>query len=114
MGEKRRVVVTGIGVIAPNGIGIDDLWNLLTYGKSGVRKITFFDASSYPSQMAGEVRDFDPLDYMSPKSARRMDRFAQFATACTKMALDDANLKVSDRNSDRIGIALGSALGASA
>lgn len=110
MGE-RRVVVTGIGVIAPNGIGIDDFWNSLAHGTSGVGKITHFDASSYPSQMAGEVKDFDPLDYMSPKSARRMDRFAQFATACTKMALNNANVEVSDGNSDRIGISLGSALG---
>jgi len=111
MKNGKRVVITGMGVIAPNAIGIDNFWNLLTHGKSGVRKITHFDASSYPSQIAGEVRDFDPLDHMSPKSARRMDRFAQFATACTKMALDDANLGVSDKNSDRIGIALGSALG---
>jgi len=109
--DAKRVVITGIAVIAPNGIGIDDFWNSLTQGTSGVRKITHFDASSYPSQIAGEVRDFDPLDYMSPKSARRMDRFAQFATACTKMALDDGNVEVSDKNSDRIGIALGSALG---
>ena len=109
--DANRVVITGIAVIAPNGIGIDDFWNSLTQGTSGVRKITHFDASSYPSQIAGEVRDFDPLDYMSPKSARRMDRFAQFATACTKMALDDGNVEVSDKNSDRIGIALGSALG---
>jgi beta-ketoacyl-acyl-carrier-protein synthase II len=111
MMDAKRVVITGIAVIAPNGIGIDDFWNSLTQGTSGVRKITHFDASSYPSQIAGEVRDFDPLDYMSPKSARRMDRFAQFATACTKMALDDGNVEVSDKNSDRIGIALGSALG---
>ncbi|MGZ3559172.1 MAG: beta-ketoacyl-ACP synthase II [Pseudobdellovibrionaceae bacterium] len=109
--DAKRVVITGIAVIAPNGIGIDDFWNSLTRGTSGVRKITHFDASSYPSQIAGEVRDFDPLDYMSPKSARRMDRFAQFATACTKMVLDDANIRVADGNSDRIGIALGSALG---
>ncbi|MGZ3940478.1 MAG: beta-ketoacyl-[acyl-carrier-protein] synthase family protein, partial [Flavisolibacter sp.] len=111
MMDAKRVVITGIAVIAPNGIGIDDFWNSLTRGTSGVRKITHFDASSYPSQIAGEVRDFDPLDYMSPKSARRMDRFAQFATACTKMVLDDANIRVADGNSDRIGIALGSALG---
>lgn len=109
--ESRRVVITGTGVIAPNGIGIDNFWDSLVNGRSGVRRITHFDASSYPSKVAGEVKDFDPLDFMSPKSARRMDRFAQFAAACTKMAMDDANLGASDRNSDRTGIALGSALG---
>jgi 3-oxoacyl-[acyl-carrier-protein] synthase II len=109
--EERRVVITGVAAIAPNGIGIDNFWDSLIHGRSGVRKITHFDASSYPSQMAGEVNGFDPLEYMDPKSARRMDRFAQFAAACTRMALDDANLGASDRNSDRTGIALGSALG---
>jgi 3-oxoacyl-[acyl-carrier-protein] synthase II len=109
--ETRRVVITGMGVIAPNGIGIEYFWDSLVHGRSGVRKITHFDASSYTSQMAGEVSGFDPLDYMDSKSARRMDRFAQFAAACTKMAIDDANLKTSDRNSERTGIVLGSALG---
>ena len=109
--EERRVVITGMGVVAPNGIGIDNFWDSLIHGRSGVRKITQFDASSYPSQIAGEVKDFDPLNYMGPKSARRMDRFAQFAVACTRMALDDASVEVSEKNCDRIGIALGSALG---
>lgn len=109
--EERRVVITGTGVIAPNGIGIDNFWDSLAHGRSGVRKITHFDASSYTSKVAGEVSGFDPLNYMDPKSARRMDRFAQFAAACTKMALDDANLGDADRTSDRTGIALGSALG---
>src|SRR4030043_2324629 len=97
--ERRRVVITGIGVIAPNGIGVKDFWNSLVHGRSGVRKITHFDASSYTSQVAGEVSGFDPLDYMDSKSARRMDRFAQFAAACTKMAIDDANFEISARNS---------------
>ena len=109
--DKKRVVVTGIGVIAPNGIGIDNFWDSLVHGRSGVRKITHFDASSYPCQVAGEVKDFDPLNYMSPKSARRMDRFSQFAVACTQMALEDARIEITEKNSDKIGIALGSALG---
>ena len=109
--DNRRVVITGMGVLSPNGIGIESFWDSLVHGISGVRKITHFDASSYPSQIAGEIKDFDPLNYMGPKSARRMDRFAQFAVACTRMALDDAKLEVSEKNSDRIGIALGSALG---
>ncbi len=109
--EKKRVVITGMGVIAPNGIGTDNFWRALSSGQSGIKKITRFDASSYPIQIAGEVQDFDPSVYMAPKSARRMDRFAQFAVACSKMALEDCKLDMADTDVDRIGISLGSALG---
>jgi len=109
--DKKRVVITGMGVVVPNGIGIDVFWDSLCCGRSGIGKITHFDASSYPSQIAAEVKDFDPLNFMGPKSARRMDKFGQYAVACTRMALDDASLEVTDKNSDRIGIAIGSALG---
>jgi 3-oxoacyl-[acyl-carrier-protein] synthase II len=109
--EKGKVVITGMGIVAPNGIGIENFWDSLVHGRSGVCKITHFDASSYSSQVAGEVKDFNPLNYMSPKSARRMDRFSQFAVACARMALDDARVEITENNSDRIGIALGSALG---
>jgi len=109
--KNRRVVVTGMGVVAPNGIGLDDFWDALVHGRSGVKKITHFDASSYPSQIAGEIDGFDPLDYMSTKTARRMDRFAQFSVAGARMALDDADIEISEINSERIGISLGSALG---
>ncbi len=109
--EKRRVVITGLGVVAPNGIGIDNFWDALVHGRSGVREITYFDASSHSSKIAGEVHGFDPLDYMDAKGARRADRFCQFAVACTKMALDDAKLEIPNKNSERIGISLGSALG---
>ncbi len=109
--EKKRVVVTGLGVVAPNGIGIDSFWDSLVHGRSGVRKITYFDASSHSSKIAGEVHGFDPLDYMDAKSARRADKFCQFAVACTRMALDDAKLEISNKNAERIGISLGSALG---
>lgn len=88
--ERRRVVITGRGVIAPNGIGVDNFWDSLVHGRSGVRRITHFDASHYSCQVAGEVKDFDPTNYMSPRSARRMDKFCQFAVACSRMALDDA------------------------
>jgi len=108
---KRRVVITGLGVVAANGIGVEKFWDSLVHGRSGVGKITHFDISSYSSQIAGEVNDFDPLDYMSPKSTRRMDRFCQFAVACARMALEDAQIEISDKNCDRVGIAIGSALG---
>jgi 3-oxoacyl-[acyl-carrier-protein] synthase II len=110
MGGKR-VVITGMGVIAPNGIGIESFWDSLANGRSGVGRITRFDALSYASQIAGEVENFNPLDYMSPKSARRMDRFSHFAVACVRMALDDSRLEITQDNSDKVGIALGSALG---
>jgi 3-oxoacyl-[acyl-carrier-protein] synthase II len=109
--ENRRVAVTGMGVIASNGIGIEKFWDSLIHGRSGVAKITHFDASSYPCQIAGEVGDFDPLDYISAKSARRMDRFSQLAVACARMALDDAKINSTENHADRIGIALASALG---
>jgi 3-oxoacyl-[acyl-carrier-protein] synthase II len=109
--NQRRVVVTGTGVIASNGVGIDNFWDSLVCGRSGVREITYFDASSHASKIAGEVHGFDPLDYMDSKSARRMDRFCQFAVACARMALDEAKLEISDKNSERTGICLGSALG---
>ncbi len=109
--SQRRVVITGMGVIAPNGVGIENFWDSLVAGRSGVRKITHFDASSHASKIAGEVSGFDPLDYMDSKSARRMDRFCQFAVACARMALDKTKLEISDKNSERIGICLGSALG---
>ncbi len=111
MMNGKRVVITGMGVVASNGIGIDNFWDSLVHGRSGIRKITHFDASSHPSKIAGEVTGFDPLEYMDPKSARRMDRFCQFTVACTRLAVNDANLEISDKNSERIGLSLGSALG---
>ena len=108
---KRRVVVTGLGVVAPNGIGKDEFWKSLKEGKSGVNKITRFDASTYSSQVAGEVDNFDPLDYMDHKTAKRTDRFSQFALACAKMALEDAGLVVGNTTNRNIGVVSGSALG---
>ena len=91
----RRVVITGMGVVAPNGIGIDNFWNSLVHGRSGVRKITRFDASSYPCQVAAEVPDFDPTDYMSRQIANRLGRFAQFSLAASQMAVGNAGMDFS-------------------
>lgn len=99
--RKRRVVITGLGIIAPNGIGKDAFWNAIKTGKSGINKITSFDVSSYPTQVAGEIKNFDPTDYMSPKSTRRMDRFVQFAVAAAKMAIEDAGLKIEKEKSGK-------------
>jgi len=109
--EKRRVVITGMGVVAPNGTGIDNFWDSLVHGRSGVRKITRFDASSYPCQIAAEVPDFDPTDYTDPKTAKRLDRFAHFALASSTMAIKDAELKVPLRDPYRIGVFIGTAIG---
>ena len=109
--QERRVVISGLGIIAPNGIGKEAFWNALKEGKSGIKIISRFDASSYPSQIAGEVHGFDPTDYMSPKSAKRMDIFAQFAVAAAKMALEDSELTISHKNNGSTGIVFSSAVG---
>jgi beta-ketoacyl-acyl-carrier-protein synthase II len=110
--NKRRAVITGLGVIAPNGIGKELFWKALKEGNSGIVKITTFDASTYSTQIAGEVHNFEPTDYMSLKSSRRLDRFTQFGVAASRMAVGDAQLDINENNNKRIGISIGSALGA--
>jgi 3-oxoacyl-[acyl-carrier-protein] synthase II len=109
--EKRRVVITGMGVVAPNGIGIDNFWDSLVHGRSGVRKITHFDASTYPSQIAAEVPDFDPTNFMDPKTVKRLGRFSQFALASAQMAVDDSEIDFSREDPYRTGVYIGTAIG---
>ena len=109
--QGRRVVITGLGVIASNGIGKDAFWKALKEGKSGIKKVTRFDVTTYTSHLAGEVHDFDPMDYMSPKNAKRMDIFAQFAVAASKMAIEDSGLTISHKNNGSTGIVFSSAIG---
>lgn len=105
---KNRVVITGIGVIAPNGIGKENFWNALKEGKSGIKKISTFDASELPVQIAGEVTDFKPEDYIEDrKKIRRMARFSQFAVACTKMAIEDSGLNLKEVDTEKLLICLG-------
>jgi 3-oxoacyl-[acyl-carrier-protein] synthase II len=111
MNNHRRVVITGMGVVAPNGIGIDNFWDSLVHGRSAIRKITHFDASSYPCQIAGEVPDFDPTDYMDPKTAKRLGRFAQFALAASQMAVEDSGIDFSKEEPYRTGVYVGTAMG---
>ncbi|MFH1548054.1 MAG: beta-ketoacyl-[acyl-carrier-protein] synthase family protein [Candidatus Omnitrophota bacterium] len=108
---KRRIVVTGLGVVAPNGIGKDAFWNSLINGRSGIDKITLFDASSFPVQIAGEIKNFDAAKYMDFKTVRRTGRFAHFAVASAKMAVKDANIEKKDLANKRLGICIGSATG---
>ena len=106
--DKKRVVVTGVGMITPLGIGVEASWNKLIAGKSGIRKITQFDASAFPTQIAGEVAGFNPEDYIEPKEIKKMDRFIHFAIAAASMAINDAGLKITDGNAERVGVIVGS------
>jgi len=107
---KRRVVVTGMGAVTPLGLGVDAFWEGLVQGRSGVGPITQFDASAFSTRIAAEVKDFDPTDFMDKKDARRMDRFAQFAVAGARMALEDAG--ISDNvDWERVGVLIGSGIG---
>jgi 3-oxoacyl-[acyl-carrier-protein] synthase II len=94
MRNSRRVVVTGLGVVAPNGIGKETFWQNLIAGKSAIDYITAFDPTPYPCHVAGEVRDFDPKDFSTSRKAKMMGRFSQFAVAATRLAFDDAHLKM--------------------
>ena len=109
--SKRRVVVTGLGLITPVGIGVAESWANIINGQSGIGKITKFDCSSFPSQVAGEVKNFDPLAYIPPKDARRMDTFIQFGMAAGIEAFKDSGIEVNDSNSERIGVSVGSGIG---
>ncbi len=108
---KNRVVVTGMAAITPIGTGIEKYWESLVAGKSGIDRITRFDTSAYPTQIAGEVKDFDPGLYMDKKETRRMDRFTQFAVAGAKMAFEDAGLNDDNVGKERVGIVIGSGIG---
>ncbi|MGI6092988.1 MAG: beta-ketoacyl-ACP synthase II [Veillonellaceae bacterium] len=108
---KKRVVITGLGAISPVGIGKDDFWQSLINGVSGVGPITRFDASDFTAQIAGEVKNFDPAQYIDKKEAKRMDRFTQFAVAATKMALEDAKIDLDCEDRSRIGTYIGTGIG---
>lgn len=110
--DRERVVVTGMGIITCLGQSVDEFWKNLVEGRSGISRITEFDASPYPTQIASRVRDFNPRDWMDPKQARHMSRFAQFAVAATKQALADAGLHYDTQNgTENIGVLLGNGVG---
>ncbi len=108
---RRRVVVTGMGVMTSLGLDVASFWQNIVSGRSGVGHIQSFDASAFTTRIAAEIRDFDPEQYMGRKDARRMDRFAQFAVAATRCALEDAQLKIGPDNADKIGVLIGSGIG---
>ncbi|MEK7817045.1 MAG: beta-ketoacyl synthase N-terminal-like domain-containing protein, partial [Actinomycetota bacterium] len=108
--SERRVAVTGIGVVSPLGIGLDKFWQNLVGGVSGVAPITHFDAGEFRVRIAAEVRDFDPTVYMDKKSARRMDKFAQYSVAAARMAAENSGIDTGDGAED-IGVLVASGIG---
>lgn len=109
--EKRRVVITGLGIVSPVGNTVEEAWNSITAGKSGVKPMTRLNPDDYPAKVAAEIRDFDPEQFVEKKEARKMDRFTQFAVAAAKMAVADAKLEITDENAPRIGVWVGSGIG---
>jgi 3-oxoacyl-[acyl-carrier-protein] synthase II len=107
----RRVVITGMGAITPLGLNVDDFWQALIAGKSGIDWITVINTDGYPAKISGEVRGFDPEQYMDRKEARRMARFSQFAVAAGQQAFDSAGLQVGDMEPERLGVLLGNGYG---
>jgi len=108
---KKRVVITGLGAVTPIGIGKNEFWQALLAGVSGVGKITRFDASQYTTQIAGEVKNFDPAQYIDKKEAKRMDRCTQFAVAASKMAFEDSGIDLTTEDRERIGTMIGTGIG---
>ncbi len=108
---NRRVVITGLGLITPLGIGVNESWSALCAGKSGIGEITRFDASGFETKIAGEVKDFHPEDFLSKKEAKRTQPFISYAIATTRMALDDSGLTINRANENRVGVLTGCGLG---
>jgi len=108
---SKRVVITGLAAISPVGTGVDKFWDSLVNGRSGIGPITRFAADQFPTRIAGEVKDFDPSQYIDKKEAKRMDRFTQFAVAGAKMAVADAGIDLEQLEKDRVGVVLGSGIG---
>src|ERR1044071_5388611 len=109
--STRRIVVTGLGVITPLGTGVDKTWKGICAGESGISRITKFDPAAYDSQIAGEVKDFDPAQFIEKKEIKKMDTFIHYAVGAAQMAVDDAGLKVAADNAERVGVYIGSGIG---
>jgi 3-oxoacyl-[acyl-carrier-protein] synthase II len=109
--QKKRIVVTGIGVVSPVGIGKTDYWNSLISGVSGIGRITHFDPTDFDVQIAAEVKGFDVTNWIDRKESRRMDRFVHFGVAAALDAIEDAGLKITPANAERVGVLVGSGIG---
>ncbi|MDD4956192.1 MAG: beta-ketoacyl-ACP synthase II [Candidatus Omnitrophica bacterium] len=111
MSHKRRVVLTGTGAVTPVGNNVKDAWYAMVNGKTGVARLTAFDPTPFNSQVAAEVKGFDPTLFISPKQEKRLDPFVKFAIAAAKMAVDDSGIEVSKINTERAGVYIGSGIG---
>ncbi len=109
--EKRRVVVTGMGLVTPIGIGVEENWKALMEGRSGIGPVTRFDVSDFPTRIAAEVRGFNPEDFIEKKEIKKMDLFIQYAMAAAKMAMEDSGLPITPENEDRVGVIVGVGIG---
>jgi len=109
--SKRRVVVTGIGILSPLGNDLAGNWDAITAGRSGIGPITHFDASAYPTRIAGEVRDFDPAKWIGPKDIKKMDPFVHYGVAASMMAIEDSGLAIEGEAAETIGVAIGACIG---
>jgi len=108
---ERRVVITGVGLVTPLGVGVDETWTALCAGKSGIGELTRFDASNYATKIAAEVKNFRPEDFLQKKDAKRVEPFLAYAIAATRMAIEDSGLVIDDSNGNRVGIITGCGLG---
>jgi len=109
--SKRRVVVTGMGILSPVGNDLDSSWEGIVNGRSGIGPITHFDASAFPTRIAGEVKNFDPSLWIAPKDIKKMDPFVHYGVAASMMAIKDAGLEIADHDAERIGVAIGAGIG---
>src|SRR4030095_12603902 len=111
MSTRRRVVVTGIGLVSSLGIGTESNWAALAAGRSGIDTISKFDVSQFATRIAGEVRGFTPLDFVEKKDVKKMDAFIQYAIAASQFAMDDASLTVTPEIAPSVGVSIGSGIG---
>jgi 3-oxoacyl-[acyl-carrier-protein] synthase II len=109
--EPRRVALTGVGLVSPLGVGTAENWQALLAGQSGIGLITRFDTTEYPSRIAGEVKGFNPLDYVDKKEVKKSDTFIHYALAASRFALEDSGLKIDEGNAPRVGVVIGSGIG---
>jgi 3-oxoacyl-[acyl-carrier-protein] synthase II len=108
---ERRVVVTGVGLVTPLGIGVEKNWEALMAGRSGIGPITRFDASEFPARIAGEVKDFNPEDWIEKRDVKKMDPFIQYAVASSEQAMRQSGLKITEENADMVGVLIGVGIG---
>ncbi|MGE3549237.1 MAG: beta-ketoacyl synthase N-terminal-like domain-containing protein, partial [Geobacter sp.] len=107
----RRVVITGVGAVSPLGTGNQKNWDALINGRSGTGLITRFDTSAFPVKVAGEVKDFDPEQFIDKKEVKKMDLFIQYAMAASQFAMEDSGLQITEENAERVGVLVGAGLG---